>query len=297
MRLANFNSQILAQHDGDYSASRYFYLHDRLGSVRQIIDYWGNVKNCYTYNPFGELYDTETEENIANPFKFTGQYFDSEIDEYYLRARQYNPHIARFTTRDPVFDKFREPLTLHQYLYCINDPINRIDPSGEEWNFSSLAKNIFFRSIMAGVVNSAISGTRAYVLDGDPWKAAAGGFVGGFAGGLASLSGSGYIAAAVAGGLGSGFESALKAEGITKAAFLRVLTDTIAGGIAGAANHGFGNLMADKFFSGAPLWVQSELGPDAKKIVSIWQSFSGGVGGNIWQMISAGLGDWGHEND
>ena len=30
------NSQILAQHDGDYDASRYFYLHDRLGSVRQL---------------------------------------------------------------------------------------------------------------------------------------------------------------------------------------------------------------------------------------------------------------------
>jgi hypothetical protein len=32
------NSQILAQHDGDYAAARYFYLHDRLGSVREIIN-------------------------------------------------------------------------------------------------------------------------------------------------------------------------------------------------------------------------------------------------------------------
>ena len=30
--------QILAQHDGDSSDPRYFYLHDRLGSVRLIID-------------------------------------------------------------------------------------------------------------------------------------------------------------------------------------------------------------------------------------------------------------------
>jgi len=32
------NSQIIAQHDGKYDADRYFYLHDRLGSVREIID-------------------------------------------------------------------------------------------------------------------------------------------------------------------------------------------------------------------------------------------------------------------
>jgi RHS repeat-associated protein len=44
---------------------------------------------------------------------FTGQYYDTEIDQYYLRARQYDPHIARFTTRDPVFGKFQEILTLH----------------------------------------------------------------------------------------------------------------------------------------------------------------------------------------
>jgi len=124
------NSQIVAQHDGSHSAPRYFYLHDRLGSVRQIIDNQGLVKNTYTYEPFGELYATETTENVSNPFKFTGQYFDSEIDEYYLRARQYDPHIYRFTSRDPAFANFLEPLTLHKYLYCINDPINRIDPAG-----------------------------------------------------------------------------------------------------------------------------------------------------------------------
>ena len=32
------NAQILAQRDGDHTASRYFYLHDRLGSARLIMD-------------------------------------------------------------------------------------------------------------------------------------------------------------------------------------------------------------------------------------------------------------------
>jgi len=100
--------------------------------VRQVIDTSGDVKNVYVYEPFGKTYDDEgeVEETITNPFKFTGQYLDSEIDEYYLRARMYNPHIGRFTSRDPVFGKFEEPLTLHRYLYCGNDPINYVDPDG-----------------------------------------------------------------------------------------------------------------------------------------------------------------------
>jgi len=32
------NSQIIAQHTGDHTADRYFYLHDRLGSVQYILD-------------------------------------------------------------------------------------------------------------------------------------------------------------------------------------------------------------------------------------------------------------------
>ena len=125
------NSQIIAQHDGNDTDLRYFYLHDRLGSVRQMIDTSGNVQNRYTFEPFGKMFSSEKEETISNPFKFTGQYYDHEIDEYYLRARQYDPVIHRFTSRDPVFGKAKQPGTLHVYLYCLNDPVNRTDPSGQ----------------------------------------------------------------------------------------------------------------------------------------------------------------------
>jgi len=126
------NSQILAQHDGGHTTDRYFYLHDRLGSVRQIIKYTSSVElvSHYTYNPFGELFPTEFSEGVSNPFKFTGQYYDSEIDQYYLRARMYDPHLYRFISRDIIDGKFERPLTLHKYLYCINDPVNGIDPTG-----------------------------------------------------------------------------------------------------------------------------------------------------------------------
>jgi hypothetical protein len=47
------------QHNGNHTADKYFYLHDRLGSVREVIYANDTVKNHYTYKPFGELIDAE----------------------------------------------------------------------------------------------------------------------------------------------------------------------------------------------------------------------------------------------
>jgi RHS repeat-associated protein len=83
---------------------------------------------------------TESTETIENLFKLTGQYFDTEISEYYLRARQYDPYIARFTSKDLYPGDYNEPMTLHKYLYCLNDPINRVDTGG--YSSRSIAKGI-----------------------------------------------------------------------------------------------------------------------------------------------------------
>ena len=125
------HGQIVAQHAGHYESPMYFYLHDRLGSVRQVIDTDGAVKNTYTYDPWGQAFATEVEITVDNPFLFTGQYFDAEINQYHLRARQYDPQLYRFTARDPAEGSFQEALTLHPYLYALNNPINRSDPTGE----------------------------------------------------------------------------------------------------------------------------------------------------------------------
>ena len=165
------DGQVLAQHDIDDDAlpakdDMYFYLHDRLGSVRQMVDTSGDVVRLYTYKPFGETLEAEEKTGApSNAFMFAGQYFDSEIDEYYLRARQYDPHIARFTSRDPVKGKAFEPLTLHVYLYCLNDPVNRIDPDGE---FAWLAARLFIGAVVGTLSSGAASDwdTRAMIVGG-----------------------------------------------------------------------------------------------------------------------------------
>ncbi|MFA5293018.1 MAG: RHS repeat-associated core domain-containing protein [Phycisphaerae bacterium] len=122
------NSEILSEHDGGALSTQYYYLHDRLGSVRQVLNSSGSVVKLLTYSPFGETILEEG--SYSTPWQFTGQYLDSETGMYYLRARQYSPYLARFTGRDLLMGDVNEPLTLHRYLYCQNDPIDWIDPSG-----------------------------------------------------------------------------------------------------------------------------------------------------------------------
>jgi len=153
------NAQILRQ---DNSAGTYYYIHDRLGSVRLVVNEDGDVNNSYTYNPFGEMLASECNETVYNPFKFSGQWYDPETGHYYLRARQYIPELMRFASIDPVKGKFHRPLTLHPYLYTENDPINKIDPTGR--SVSSIVGAILAGSAMH---SAAIQVTAAGVY-GDP---------------------------------------------------------------------------------------------------------------------------------
>jgi hypothetical protein len=65
------DSQILAQHNGSYSAARFFYLHDRLGSTRLVINNQGAAQNSYTYNPFGESFATECKRGIPKIVRYS----------------------------------------------------------------------------------------------------------------------------------------------------------------------------------------------------------------------------------
>jgi len=82
----------------------------------------------YIYSIYA-TYTTEQEEApelIGNPYMFTGWRFDIETGLYYYRARYYNPHIGRFMQTDPVgYDD-----GINWYLYCNNNPLSFVDPSG-----------------------------------------------------------------------------------------------------------------------------------------------------------------------
>ncbi|GIV06952.1 MAG: hypothetical protein KatS3mg017_0154 [Fimbriimonadales bacterium] len=45
-------------------------------------------------------------------------------------VRWYDPAVGRFLQQDPWLGSLYAPLTLNAYTYCVNDPVNAVDPSG-----------------------------------------------------------------------------------------------------------------------------------------------------------------------
>jgi len=53
-------------------------------------------------------------------------------------ARDYDPEIGRWTTKDPIgFGGGQSNF----YEYCLNDPINAVDPDGKQWVTPIVAGN------------------------------------------------------------------------------------------------------------------------------------------------------------
>ena len=100
----------------------YHYASDEQGSTIFITDE-DKICNKYDYDAWGNL--TTFEEIIPNRYLYTGQQFDQITQQYYLRARYYNPVIARFTQEDIYRGD-----GLNLYTYCDNNPVIYYDPSG-----------------------------------------------------------------------------------------------------------------------------------------------------------------------
>jgi len=56
--------------------------------------------------------------------------YDAETELYYMHARYYDPEAGRFIMKDPVEGSLGNPITQNSYIYCANDPVNKIDPAG-----------------------------------------------------------------------------------------------------------------------------------------------------------------------
>ena len=108
-----------------------------------------------------------------NPFRYRGYYYDTSIGLYYLNSRYYDPETGRFLNEDLV--GYLEPETIggiNLYAYCLNDPVNDIDPSGHFVMQHNMSRLIHMRSIMAksdlswfaGHVNSISKSQEIYLL-------------------------------------------------------------------------------------------------------------------------------------
>ncbi len=114
----------------------FYYNKDHLGSIREVVDANGNIRQVTNYYPFGAPYADSPVNPDHQPYKYNGKELDRMhgLDTYDYGARQHDPILARWDRMDPLAEKNPDVTPYH---YCHNNPVNRIDADGMDDYYTS----------------------------------------------------------------------------------------------------------------------------------------------------------------
>ena len=115
----------------------YAYEKNIFGDVVAVYDNDGELIISYTYNAWGECKTTvhsSVPTAVANnPYRYRGYYYDVDLGIYYLQSRYYDAKICRFISADGYASTGQGLLGYNMYAYCGNNPVNRLDVTGDSW--------------------------------------------------------------------------------------------------------------------------------------------------------------------
>jgi RHS repeat-associated protein len=245
-------TQLLAVYDGsnnllmrfEYADSRmpmamtkggttYYLTYDQVGSLRVVADASSNVIKRIDYDSFGNIID-DTDPLFEVPFGFAGGLHDKDTGLVRFGFRDYYPDTGRWTAKDQILFAGGDT---DLYGYCLNDPIIKVDLTGEAGA----------TGVVIGAIAGAYGGFLSGIQSGNVWTSIAAGAVGGFVGGMVGIVAPqlgrfvGGIAGGILGGaLGGAFGKAwsspcVSAKNIAwasgKGAGIGALTGAIGGGL------------------------------------------------------------------
>jgi len=107
----------------------FFFHPDHLGSASWITDMSGQPVQHLQYKPFGgEHVDQQAPgTDYSERFRFTGKERDAETGYDYFGARYYSSSLGIWLSVDPLSDKYP---SLSPYVYCADNPMKLVDPTG-----------------------------------------------------------------------------------------------------------------------------------------------------------------------
>ena len=114
----------------------HFFVTDHLGNVRVVVNDVGVVEQVNQFYPYGEATDMgqALPASVDNPYKWSGKEWDEDQGAYDFGARMYSATDARWTTMDPLSEKYYH---ISPYAYCAGNPVNLVDPDGTSiWIYS-----------------------------------------------------------------------------------------------------------------------------------------------------------------
>ena len=136
--------------------------HDSVGSVRALTDETGVVVDARGYEAFGTMNVEAGSDPL--PYRFAGEPFDGTSKLAYHRARWMDSRLGRFAGIDPFAGAVRDPRSLHGYAYAANDPSNKVDPNGREFDLVSMMAAVNVRISIARIQLTAAFATGGQAL-------------------------------------------------------------------------------------------------------------------------------------
>lgn len=134
----------------------YYYVTNPQGDVLAIVDATGYPVATYHYDPWGKVltYTAEGDGFIGcvNPLLYRGYVYDWETGFYLTGTRYYDPEIGRFINADGQLNPQEGMTGYNLFQYCGNNPVNRIDPTGEAWWHWALGAVVVAACAVATVV-------------------------------------------------------------------------------------------------------------------------------------------------
>ena len=125
------------------TTTQYYFVKNLQGDIVAIADATGEIQYTYTYDSWGKVLSTKGQGNSSpsvldascpaniNPFRYRGYYYDGINEIYWLQSRFYDPNTGRFLNADGYVSTGQGILSTNMFLYCGNNPVNRLDSNGE----------------------------------------------------------------------------------------------------------------------------------------------------------------------
>ena len=127
-----FNGGYVTFGSTDPAEQTYHYFStDHQGNVRAVFNESGAIEQSIAYDPFGVVIPDLSTGMGIQPYLYNGKELDRVhgLDWYDYGARMYDVTLGRWTTVDPMCEKYYH---VSPYAYCGNNPVNWIDPDGKD---------------------------------------------------------------------------------------------------------------------------------------------------------------------
>jgi RHS repeat-associated protein len=142
-------------------STKYRLIKDHLGSVRFVVNVNdGTVAQRLDYNEWGKV--LKDSNSCFQPFGFAGGTYDEATGLVRFGARDYDPEIGRWTSKDPV--RFAAGDT-NLYGYVVSDPVNFIDQTGLTLSDVNW-RNVFGGAALVGTGYGAVIGGASLIGSG-----------------------------------------------------------------------------------------------------------------------------------